>query len=166
MKLGTKIMLAAAGAVAVTALSAFITVRYLANENHVADIRNGMSAILTQAEEVRARMDAMHQAKSFDMAGLTARARQQAGSRPLKDIYKETDLYGVVPIVATWNTIAKAAARQGYTFVITSRPGIVARNPEHDHAAEYPEMFQAFAAGAKEYSHYDRARDELIVARP
>jgi len=166
MKLGTKILLAAASAVVLTALGAFITVRILASRNHINSMHAGMSTILQQAEDVAAKMDDMHKSQVFDLKGLVARARQQSGDRPLKEMYRQTDLYKVIPVVAAWHSVERAAASEGYTFVIATRPDIPARNSRNDLGAEYAPMFAAFAAGDAEYFKRDTVKDEIVFARP
>ena len=151
MKLGTKILLAAAIAVIVTTLGAFITVRYLAAKNRINDIHSGMSMIIQQAEEIAAKMDDMHRAKVFDLPQVAERSKAQTGGRPINEVYQKTDLYKIVPIVAAWTSVEKAAARQGYEFVVASRPDLPARNPKNNVGAAYTDAFKAFAAGEKEY---------------
>jgi len=166
MRLGTKILSAGLAAVVLTAAGAFITVRVLSARNRVEDIRDSMSTILRQAEEVTSRMDQMHRAKVFDLAGVAARSHEQAAGRPMHDVYRETDLYTIIPIVAAWNSVAKAASSAGYTFVISSRPGLPARNPKNDVGGAYADAFAAFSAGEKEYFSHDSANDVITLARP
>jgi len=166
LKLGTKILAAATAAVVLSSIGAFVTVRQLAAKNHVDDIHRGMSTILQQAEDVAAKMDEMHHAHAFDVKGLLEKAHQQVGDRPLREAYRETDLYKIIPIVAAWKSVEKAAAKEGYTFVIASRPGLVARNPKNEVGADYPEAFNDFAAGKAEYFSHNKKADEIVLARP
>lgn len=166
MKLGTKILLAGLAAVILTALGAFATVRVLAARNRINDIHRGMSTILQQAEQVAARMDDMHRSKVFDLDGVIARAKAQAGARPVREVYRETDLYKIIPIVAAWTSVEKAAAKEGYEFFTPSRPGLPARNPKNDNGGDFGAAFAAFGAGEAEYFRHDRARGEIVLARP
>ena len=118
MKLGSKILAAATAAVVVTALGAFTTVRYLAARNHIDSMHESMSTILQQAEEVASKMDEMHRAKVFDLTRVVAAARAQSGDRPLRETYRQTDLYKVIPIVAAWTSVERAAAKQDFEFMV------------------------------------------------
>ncbi len=166
MKIGTKILLIALSAIIVTALASFITVRFLAAKNRVDAIKDGMSTILYQAGQVASTMDAMHRAEVFDLEKLKRRAQKQAGGLSLKEAYRKTDLYEVVPIVITWKSIRNAAEKAGYDFVIASQPGQTARNPANDVGRDYPEVFKAFEAKGEEYFAYDASRKEAVLAHP
>ena len=166
MKLGTKILFAAFAAVLLTALGAFVTVRVLASRNRVNDIRDGMNTILQQAELMAGKMDQMHRVNAFDLKGLLERARKQSGDRPLHEAYRDTDLYTIIPVVVAWQSVEKAAEREGYTFLISTRPGVTARNPKNAALPEYDEAFKAFSAGEGVYFKHDRSTDEVILARP
>ncbi len=164
--IGIKILLAALSAVAITALGAFITVRVLAAKNRVQAIHDGMSTILQQAEQVASTMDLMHRAKVFDLEKVSKRAHEQIGGRRLMEAYRDTDLYEIVPIVVTWKSVEKAAAKEGYDFVISASPGHEARNPANNVSKAYAAAFETFASGSPEYFSHDRSRDEIILARP
>ena len=166
MKLGTKILLAGLGAVVVTTFGAFVTVRVLAARNRVDAIRRGMSTILQQAEQVASRMDEMHRIKVFDYEGVSARAEVQRQRRPIREVYRETDLYKIIPIVAAWNSVEKGAATEGYEFFTPTAPGVPARNPKNENGKDFAEAFAAFAAGSREYFQQDRSTGEVLLARP
>jgi len=102
MKLSHKLICAASAAVIASILGATATVYSLAKANRVNALRDEMTVVLSQAETVANNMDRMHRAKSFDLAGLVATARQSSGGRPLKETYRETALYNTIPIVAAW----------------------------------------------------------------
>jgi len=165
MKLETRIMLAATGAVVVTTLLSIGIVYQLSSRNRVAELRGKMSSIITQSEEVARNMDQMHQSHVFDMAGARASSLVQAGGRPLREVYAQTDIYKTVPIVAAWQSVQGAADRNGFQFFTPSRPDITPRNPKNDGAA-FAEIFQAFSRGETEYFVHDRAHDELVLAHP
>lgn len=166
MRLGTKILIAAFAAVILTALGAFATVRVLASRNRVNDIREGMDTILQQAEMMAGKMDQMHKVNAFDLKGLLERARKQVGDRPLHEAYRDTDLYTIIPIVVAWQSVEKAAAKEGYTFVISTRPDITARNPKNAALPAYDEAFKAFDAGNGVYFRHDSSTGEVILAHP
>jgi len=166
MKLETKIMLAATGAVALATGLGIAIVYHLSNQNRVAELRGKMSSIIAQSEQVAANMDDMHRSHVFDTAGLLAAARTQAKDRPLREVYANTDLYKTIPIVAAWRSVESAAQKSGFKFYTPSRPDVPARNPGNANGAEFSAAFQAFDQGAAEYFLHDRSKDELILARP
>ncbi len=164
MKLKSKLILASAASVAVASLGCFLTMRILAERNHIDRIRDSMSGIIEQSEEVADHFDELHQANAFDMQELVAAAKGKLGNRSIHEGYRETDLYKVIPIVAAWHSVAKAATQKNYDFIISSKPGIPPRNPDHSDGQEYADAFQAFASGQPEY--FKRDGDELTFARP
>jgi methyl-accepting chemotaxis protein len=168
MKLETRIMWAAAGAVALATLSSIGIVYHLSKNARVDSLHGQMSSIISQSEFVASAMDDMHESHVFDMAGLlkTAVAKSKATGQPIRDIYRSSDLYKTVPIVAAWNSVRSAAAKNNYSFTVPSAPGIPARNPQNTNGAEFAAAFTAFAHGEPEYFFQDRAHDKLILARP
>jgi len=99
MKLSTKIIAAASVAVLATGIGATTTVYVLSQQNRVDAVRSEMSTVLRQAETVAENMDQMHRNKSFDIAGMVARAKAESGGRPLTEVYRSTALYNTIPIV-------------------------------------------------------------------
>jgi methyl-accepting chemotaxis protein len=166
MKLETKIMLAATGAVALATAFGIGTVYYLSSQNRIAELRGKMSSIIEQSEQVAANMDGMHQSHVFDTAGLVAAAKTQAAGKPLREVYAATDLYKTIPVVAAWKSVEPSAERNKFKFFTPSRPGIPARNAKNANGAEFAQAFEAFAKGETEYFFHDRSRDELVLARP
>ena len=151
MKLETKIILAASGAVALATVLGIGTVYILSSRNRVAELRGKMSSIIAQSEQVAANMDDMHASHVFDNPGLVAAAKAQAAGRPVKDVYASTDLYKTIPIVAAWRSVEAAAEKNGFKFNVPTRPGIAARNPKNAESAEFAAAFQAFERGESEY---------------
>jgi methyl-accepting chemotaxis protein len=166
MKLETRIMLAATGAVALATVFSIGIVYHVSSANRVAELRGKMSSIIAQSEFVAQNMDDMHRSHVFDMAGLVNSAKAQANGRPLKEMYGSTDLYKTVPIVAAWKSVQGAAEKNGFTFLTPSRPDVAARNSKNDNGAQFAAAFEAFAKGDQEYFLHDRSHDELILARP
>jgi len=166
MKLGTRIMLAATGAVVLATALSIIIVYYVSSHNRIAELRGKMSSIIEQSELVAQNMDDMHQSHVFDMTGVRESSIRQAGGRPLREVYASTDLYKTVPIVAAWKSVEGAAQKNGFKFFIPSRPGVAARNPKNDNGAEFSAAFQAFDRSESEYFFEDRKHDELVLARP
>lgn len=166
MKLSSKIILVSASAVIATAVGGTVTVCWLSARNRIDALHQEMSVVLRQAETVAERMDQMHQHHAFDMTGLLAAAKLQSGGRPIREIYRTTAVYNTIPIVASWQAAEKSAKEQAFDFVVPAAPGVAARNPLNDRGAEFAEAFRAFAAGEAEYFTYDRARGQLVLARP
>jgi len=166
MKLESKIMLAVGLAIAsATGLGVGI-VYHLSSRNRVEELRGKMSSIIAQSEQVASNMDDMTASRVFDTAGLLSTAKKQANGRPLKDVYASTDLYKTIPIVAAWRSVDSSAKKNGFKFFTPSRPGVAARNPVNDNGADFSAAFQAFDKGATEFFFQDRAKDELVLARP
>ena len=165
MKLETRIMLAATGAVVLTTVLSIGIVYHVSSRNRVAELRGKMSSIITQSEEVAQNMDQMHQSHVFDMAGARASSLRQAGGRPLREVYAQTDLYKTVPIVAAWQSVQGAADREGFLFFTPSRPDLTPRNPKNN-GAPFADIFQAFDHGETEYFLNDGKHDTLVLAHP
>ncbi len=166
MNVGSKIMLGVAATTLAATIAGVATVYVLAKRNRVAELREKMSTIIAQSEDMAGNMDRMYSAKSFDSAGLLARAKQQIGNRSLREAYAETDLYRTVPIVASWQSAAASAERAGFKFLVGAPKNYEARNAQHRLGPEYEPMYAAFAAGQKEWFSRDSQTNELILARP
>ncbi len=150
MKLGTRIMWAGSGAVVLATALSIAIVYYVSSRNRVAELRGKMSAIIEQSEVVAQNMDDMHASHVFDMAGVREASLRQAAGRPLREVYAATDLYKTSPIVAAWRSVEGAAQKNGFTFFISSRPDVAARNPKNNHGADYAAAYEAFARGEPE----------------
>jgi hypothetical protein len=108
----------------------------------------------------------MHASHVFDMAGVRESSLRQAGGHPLREVYAATDLYKTIPIVAAWRSVEGAAKKGGFTFFVSSRPDVPARNPKNNNGAEFAAAYQAFEKGEPEFFQEDRGHDELVLARP
>jgi len=159
-------MLAVAITVAVATLFSIGIVYHVSSKNRVNELRSKMSSIIAQSEQMAENMDGMHRSHVFDTAGLIAAAKAQANGRPVREIYRETDLYRTIPIVAAWKSVEISAAKNGFTFSSPSRPGIKARNSKNDNGADFAAAFDSFSKGAAEYFLYDKSHDQLVLARP
>lgn len=165
LKLGTKILAAVAVVMLLTTSASIFVVYRISVENRVDDVHRQMQGILEQAETVMANMDHMHMTEAFDVQKLIKNAQQQAGGRPLKDMYDATDLYNTIPVVAAWQTVEKAAEKEGFAFSTPSTPGVKARNPKNDTDA-FADVFAAFDRGEKNYFNYDEDAEHLTFAQP
>lgn len=166
MKLTTKILAGATSAVLLTGLAGIATVYLLAKSNRDAAIYDKMESILDQAEEVRNQMDRMHANEAFAIEDLLDEAAEQVGKENLDRRYAETAFYDIIPVVASWNTVQKAAEKNDYLFLIPSHPDFPARNPKNDIGNEWPDMWAAFAAGEESYRTFDKEKGLLILAKP
>jgi methyl-accepting chemotaxis protein len=166
MNVGSKIMLGVAATTVAATIAGVATVYVLAQRNRVSELHEQMSTIIAQSEDMAGNMDRMYSAKSFDTAGLLARAKQQIGSRSLREAYAETDLYNTIPIVAAWQSAASSAERAGFKFIVGATKNNEARNAKHRLGPEYEPMYAAFASGATEWFSRDTRTNELILARP
>ncbi len=166
MNIGSKIMLGAAATTVAATLAGVATVYVLAKRNRVAELREKMSTIIAQSEDMAGNMDKMYSANSFDAAGLLERAKKQLGSRPLREGYAETALYRTIPLVASWTSAAAAAQRAGFKFFVGAPKDYTPRNAKNRLGPEYEPMYAAFKSGATEWFSRDATTGELILARP
>jgi len=157
MNLGTKITLAAAGAVIISTVGAIAVTYGILRAQQIAQVRSEMESAIIQAETVRKNFDQLHTNKAFDLVSL----QKQLATRKVKD----SDLYQTIPVVAAWNSVQTVADRKKYTFRTPSAPGLVPRGGEANKPLPTDErMFRAFATNEAEYF---TASDGLITfARP
>ncbi len=166
MTLGRKIYVAVAIATVALTLGGVATVYQLSRANRVDALHERMQTVLQQAKITETSMDRLHSVGAFDVTGLLEQARAKAGGRPLKDAYRESDMYHAIPIVASWEAAAAAAAELGYTFEVAVKPGVKARNSQHDVGSRYDDAFAAFDKGEKTYFGHDRENGDLILVHP
>ena len=159
MSLGKSIRLATTGAVAaiaICALAVLLVQRYVMRDMGVQSLQESMRATLIEAENVRASISHLNQAKAFDVEKL----KQQI--TPGSD-YKTTTLYQTVPVVAAWNAVKVAAKENGFQFrVVRKNP----RNAEHKPTAAESAILRSLASGRAEYFEIDKSKDQVIYARP
>lgn len=166
MKLGSKILSAAAIAVLLSTIGAIITVYNLSSRNRIVELREKMSSVIEQSESVASSMDYMYKHDAFDQAGLLKKATEQAAGRPLSEIYSSTALYTTIPIVAAWRSVEAAAKKNGFEFFTPSKPGVPARNPKNNNGTQFIDAFNAFERGETEYFFHDKETKQLVLARP
>lgn len=166
MKLGNKIVLAAAAAVLLTTIGSATVVYIVSKNNRINALRDVMATTIGQAEKVRGQFEAIHRDGGIDMKALTDKAKAESGGKPLKEIYSKTALYNTIPIVASWQSVQDVADRKNFKFFTPTRPGVVARNPKNEYGERFGAVFKALDAGTKEYFDYNRSKNELLLARP
>jgi methyl-accepting chemotaxis protein len=166
MKLGTKIMIAAAAAVVIATVGSIVTVYSIATKNRIDDLHRTMSGQIQQAETVRGQIEYLGQRRAFDYDGMRKEALAGAGGRSLKEIYTQTTMYKTIPIVAAWESVQEQAKANGFEFFTPSRPGLTARNPKNDNGHQFAEAFAALERGESEYFFKNDSKNELILARP
>ena len=166
MKLRSKILLGAGLCTAAATIAAIVAVEALASRNRIHQLRDTMSSVIEQSEAVAESMDYMHQKRAFDYPRLIEEARTQSGGRPLVEVYSQTAFYRTIPIVASWQSVEKAAKKNGFEFFVPSHPNIPARNKKNNIGSDFANAFRAFAAGEAEYFYHDKSKDELTLARP
>lgn len=158
-------MAAATGAVVVTTVLSIGIVYFLSSRNRISELRGKMSSIIEQSEVVAQNMNDMHQRHVFDIPAVLKASEGEANGQPLREVYAQTDLYKIIPIVAAWKSVQGAADKNGFEFFTPSRPDVTPRNPKNDGAA-FADIFKAFDEGQKEYFLKDTSKDQLILARP
>jgi len=166
MKLGAKIVCAAAAAVVLTTIGSMLAVYYVSKENRVQAIRDVMNTTLSQAEQVRFQFETIHKDQGIDMEGLVTKTKNQNPGRPLKDYYRSTPLYNTIPVVAAWESIQQVATEKKFEFYTPTRPGITPRNPKNTADTKFSSIFDAFTKGSTNYFKYDKERNALVLARP
>lgn len=165
MNINRKITLAVSVVVVITTLAAIATVFFIARSNRVSELHSSMSTILTQATQVRDRLEVLHRAKAIDMQVLAKQAAEQFPGKKIREIYPQTTMYKAIPIVATWESIAKVAESKGYSFQIVARPDMPARNEKYKAGPGDEPLFEKLKAGANEVFSQDPKTNELVLAQ-
>jgi methyl-accepting chemotaxis protein len=167
MKIGSKIMFGAAGAVIFATIGAIVVVFFVLKQQHMNKEHDVMSSAMTQAQSVMNTMESMHKAKMFDMEGLLKRAKEQAGTRELKSMYDETDIYKAIPVVAAWDSVEAIAGKNNYTFKTPSRPDIPARNDGNNIGKKFQEAFDLFAKSSTNDEYFGTDdQGNIVLAAP
>ena len=136
--------------VAITASACLAIQRAVIERQGIELTRGAMRAMLVEAENVRESVSLMRN------EGLFRSDLAEAGNR--------SRLLRTVPVVAAWNSIDHAATREGYAFRIVARSP---RNRQHEPKPEEEAILRHFESGAKtDYVEVDRARQEIVYARP
>ena len=157
MKIGTKIIAASLGAVALATAIAFVIQKSVIERQGVNLTLETMRATIAGAESVRESISHLAEQGAFDRPKLIAEYRATGDLRG-------STLYRTIPVVAAWNSIERVAKQQGYEFRV---PKHHARNPKNDPRPDEEPILAALEQGdLPEYIKVDRATNSVIYARP
>jgi methyl-accepting chemotaxis protein len=157
MKLGTKIITAAIGSIAISVVVGLIVQRNVILNQGIELTRNTMRAAVLEAENVRESISRLNKRNAFDQARLVAEFKKDGDLRG-------STLYHTIPVVAAWEAIEQVARKEHFQFRV---PKQQARNPKNNPTPEEEAILKSFEDGkAEEYFKVDRARNEIIYARP
>lgn len=157
MKIGTKIILAAIVAIALTVAAALIVQRHIIQKQGVDLIVDTMRAAVVEAENVRASISELGERGAFDRDALLAEYRRTG------DLQNST-IYRTIPVVAAWEAIEQAAKESGFEFRV---PKHQARNKKNLPDAAEAEILTVLEKGDQaEYINVDRQANLITYARP
>jgi methyl-accepting chemotaxis protein len=157
MKLGSKIILAALGAVVVSVVVALIIQRKVIRHQGISMTRDTMRVAILQAENTRESISALNRAGAFDRDTLIAEFKKSGDLR-------SSALYKTVPVVAAWNAIAQTAQKENFEFRV---PKNQARNPKNLPTPEEAEILAQLEQGdLKEFFNVDEANNSITFASP
>ena len=157
MKLGTKIIAATIGSIAISVVVGLVVQRKVIREQGIEMTRDTMRAAVLEAETVRESIAGLNERGAFDRSNLMAEYKQSHNLRG-------STLYGTIPVVAAWKAIEKVAEQEGYEFRV---PKQQARNPNNNPTPEEGEILRSLESGRlAEYFKVDHRRNEIVFARP
>ena len=157
MKLGTRIILAALGAVLVSVIITLVVQRSVLRNREVELTRQTMRLVITEAEQMRQRASSLFDKQAFDRPKLLAEYKQRGN-------LAESTLYSTIPIVTTWSAIQSAAEKEGFDFRV---PKHQPRNPRNAPTPEEEIILRELADGTQtEFFKVDTAKKEIVYARP
>ncbi len=157
MKLGTKIIFAAVGAVLLAVIITQVVHRSVLRRREIELTHQTMRLVITEAEQMRQHASELFARGAYDRPKLLAEF-QQGGE------LQASTLYSTIPIVATWTAIQRAAEKEGFDFRI---PKHQPRNPRNTPTPAEAEILKYLADGShEEYFQVDTKNKELVYARP
>ncbi len=157
MQLGTKIILAALGAVALSVGVGLVVQRHVIRTQGIEATRSTMQSVVLEAENVRESISALNKHHAFDRETLVREYKQSGDLRG-------STLYQTIPVVAAWKAIEEAAKKEGFEFRI---PKQQARNPKNNPTPEEELILQHFEGTTnQDYFVTDARRNEIVYARP
>ena len=157
MKLGTKMVLIAVGSVFFTATAGLLIQRSVIRREGIEATQATMRAMVLGAENTRESVSALRAAGAFDDAKLLAELKASSD-------FRKTSIYSTVPVVAAWNAIAHAAAKEGYEFRV---PAHHPRNPKNMPVGDEDRILTELETRKlPEYFAVDEDAQEMVFARP
>ncbi len=157
MKLGTKIILAAIGAIALTLTATLLVQKHVIEQQGIRMTLDTMRAAIVEAENVRSSVSELGERGAFDREKLLAEYRKSG------DLQGST-LYRTIPVVAAWEAIARAADEAGFEFRVTKNQ---ARNAKNNPTAAEKEILARLERGdLPEYVDVDHNAGIITYARP
>ena len=157
MKLGTRIILAALGAVLVSVIIGLIVQRNVLRAREVELSKKTMRLVITEAEQMRQSASSLFEKGAFDRPKLLAEFKQKGN-------LAASTLYSTIPIVATWTAIQTAAEKEGFDFRV---PKHQPRNPRNAPTPDEEIILRELADTKEaEYFKVDTDKKELVYARP
>jgi methyl-accepting chemotaxis protein len=157
MTIGTKILFAALGAVALTVVVSLAVQRKVIRDQGIKMTHQTMRGAIIEAESVRSSISSLNESGAFDRPKLLAEALASADLR-------STPLYKTIPVVAAWEAIEKLAEQEDYEFRV---PKFKARNPKNEPTAEEADILKHLEQNdVEEYFHVDSEQNKIIYARP
>ncbi len=157
MKIGTKILLAALGAVILTAIVGVFIQRSVIRHQGIEAIEHSMKGAIIEAENVRATIADLNTKKAFDMPALLREAESVAS-------LQESSLYKTIPVVAAWDAIGKLAEEEHYQFRVAK---VQARNPKNEATLEERKLLEEFEkTGVDGKFMLDEKKNTIAYARP
>ena len=156
MKLGTKIITAAIGAVVISVAAGLLVQRSIIYKQGIELTRDTMRAAVVEAENVRESVSALNKRNAFDRTALLAEYKKSGDLR-------NATIYSTIPVVAAWKAIEVVAQKEGYDFRVPKRQ---ARNPKNTPTPDEEEILSYFDGGKQEeFFKVDQARNEIVYAR-
>ncbi len=157
MKLGSKIILAALGAVVVSVAVALFIQRKVIRDQGINMTRDTMRVAILQAENTRESIATLNRVGAFDRDHLIAEFKKSGDLR-------SSALYKTVPVVAAWNAIEQTARKEHFEFRV---PKNQARNPQNLPTPGEAEILAELEKGElKEYFKVDAANNSITFASP
>ncbi len=157
VKIGTKILVAAVGAVAITAVVGIVIQRSVIREQGIELTRNTMRGAVIEAENVRSAMSELNTRGAFDTEKLLKEVHTSSDLR-------KTTMYNTIPVVAAWNAIAELAEQEDYGFRV---PKFQPRNPANEPTAYEAMILHDFEQNnTSEFFEIDEENNQIVYARP
>ncbi len=157
MKLGTKIILAALSAIALTVAAALTVQKFIIERQGIDLTVQAMRAAVVEAENVRESISELGESGAFDRDKLLAEFKASG------DLQGST-IYRTIPVVAAWEAIREAAEESGFEFRV---PKNQARNPKNAPTPEEKKILELLESKQiTEYVQIDKEANKIVFARP